>query len=687
MKRDLYEFLSTDLQFVKGVGPVLAARFDELLGGRRIADFLLHIPRAVKSRPPVESVIDAAVGEIITIPLEIRTVRRSGLAKFGRRPAPTKVFGFDKLGGEVVIQFFGNSFIDYWLEKLPIGEMRMVSGKLEESGGKFVISHPDFVEPLDKADNIPSFQAIYPMGAGLTQRIMANVRDQIFSSLQMEESAMPFIGLLKKAHYPQSSDDLLPENENIQRLAYGELFADQLAMAISRHERENAKERRTVRKKISDLYEKMSAALPFALTGAQVRALVEISADMEADKPMMRLVQGDVGSGKTAVALMAMMRSLDFGHQSVLLSPTDALAQQHFANINPMCQKLGLVCELLTGRDKGAIRHAKLVSLASGRTNIAVGTHALFFKDVEYKNLGLAVIDEQHRFGVEQRSLMAAKGKFVDILALSATPIPRTLSMTIYGDMDISVINEKPAGRLPIITAKLPISRTGALIERIKTQMPAKAFWVCPLVEESEASDMMNVEARAAELSRHFKVGLVHGKMDKAKRDEAMEAFASGPLEILVATSVIEVGIDVPDAAFMVIENAERFGLSALHQLRGRVGRGKRQSYCILLHGYGLSENGDRRLSVLCESNDGFLIAEQDLMMRGTGEILGSRQSGWLNYRFVDCRAHRDLFKFAVEKAKEMASGAITEEAGDLMWLFGKTGKMGFLKGCIRFQQ
>jgi ATP-dependent DNA helicase RecG len=681
MKKELFDFLNTDLQFVKGVGPVLAARFDELLGGRRVIDFILNIPRAVKSRPPVESIIDAVVGDIITIRLEIRNIKKAGISKFSKRKIPTQVFGYDRLGGQVVLQFFGSSFLDYWLEKLPIGGIRIVSGKLEQSGGRFMINHPDFIEPPESAAKIPEFQAIYQLSGGLTQRIMANVREQIFNSAQLANSGWQFLQLLKKAHYPNDDGDLSPGNETIQRLAYSELLASQLAIAVTRKARDARRDIREKKEKISSCSERLGEIVPYELTGAQKRTIGEIKGDMEKPAPMMRLVQGDVGSGKTVVALAAMLYSLDFGGQSVLLAPTDALAQQHFSKIKPLLDALGIQSDILTGRDKGKARHEKLVSLKSGRTKIAIGTHALFSDDVEYKNLALAVIDEQHRFGVAQRAAIAAKGRFVDILALSATPIPRTLSMTIYGDMDISIINEKPAGRLPIITTPLAQNQIPRLVQRIKSQMPTKVFWVCPLVEESETSDMMNVRARFDELAKHFKAGLAHGQMDKAARDKALDEFAHGDLEVLVATSVIEVGIDVPDATIMVIENAERFGMSALHQIRGRVGRGDRQSYCILVHG-ALSENAQKRLAVLCETNDGFIIAEQDLMMRGTGEILGTRQSGWLNYHFVDWREHRTLFKFAVDKAKEYAAaGSVPEEARDLMWIFGQTDKMEFIKG------
>jgi ATP-dependent DNA helicase RecG len=337
-----------------------------------------------------------------------------------------------------------------------------------------------------------------------------------------------------------------------------------------------------------------------------------------------------------------------------------------------MCDKLGLVCDVFTGRDKGASRREKLISLKSGRTKIAIGTHALFSEDVEYKDLGLVIIDEQHRFGVTQREALRTKGNNPDILALSATPIPRTLSMTIYGDMDVSIINEKPAGRKPIKTTKLPMARVGDLIAHIKPQIDsgAKVFWVCPLVDESDTTDMTAVQTRFDALKRVFSnVGLVHGQMDKKQRDTVMAQFAddNSGMNILVATTVIEVGIDVPRATIIVIENAERFGLAALHQLRGRVGRGDAQSYCVLVYGNNVSPDGLKRLDVLCETDDGFVIAEQDLMMRGVGELLGTRQSGWIQYHFVDYREHRDLFKLASRAARD---NEIDNWTRDLMYIF-----------------
>ena len=413
------------------------------------------------------------------------------------------------------------------------------------------------------------------------------------------------------------------------------------------------------------------------MTGAQTRTLREIFADLARDVPMMRLVQGDVGSGKTIVALAAAVKMAESGAQTALLAPTDTLAQQHYAKIKPMCDKMGIVCDVLTGRDKGASRREKLVSLRSGRTKIVVGTHALFSDDVEYRDLGLVIVDEQHRFGVSQREALRAKGNNPDLLALSATPIPRTLSMTIYGDMDVSVINEKPAGRLPIITTKLPIARINELIARLRVQIDsgAKVFWVCPLVDESDTSNLTAVNARYDELQKIFPhAGLVHGQMDKKQRDAVMAKFAddNSDMRLLVATTVIEVGIDVPRATIIVIENAERFGLAALHQLRGRVGRGNLQSYCILLYGGNISEMGLKRLDVLTETDDGFAIAEQDLIMRGTGELLGTRQSGWINYHFVDYARHRDLFKLAAAAARDNVDITNDTWTRDLMFIFDR---------------
>lgn len=682
MKRELFDFLNTDLQFIRGVGPVLAARFADLLGGRRILDFLLHIPSYVKNRDIVDTIDSVSPGEIVTINLLVKSHKPG--RSFGHRRSPTRIICADKMGKQVVIQFFNSNFLDYWLKKLPVGAWRIVSGKLEP-GRTPTINHPDFIEEPQNVANIPRFQAIYPAGEGITQKTFANVRTQVFEKMRglyedADSHIVEFFDALRAAHFPESNSDLMANSDNIVKLAYFELLAHQTAIAISRRARINPTNCRVVRAKKYDLMDRFYSELPFDLTNAQKRTVQDIAQDLQKATPMMRLVQGDVGCGKTMVAMAAMVMMAEFGAQTVLLAPTDTLANQHYEKLKPMCEKLGLVCDILTGRDKGVARREKLTSLRSGRTKFVVGTHALFSEDVIYKDLGLVIIDEQHRFGVAQRDTMRAKGNNPDVLALSATPIPRTLSMTMYGDMDVSIINEKPAGRLPIKTTKLSVSRINDLIARLRGQVAAgaKVFWVCPLVQESEESDMTAAVARHDELKQMFSgVGLVHGQMPKFERDAVMSEFANdnSDMKILVATTVIEVGIDVPRASIIVIENAERFGLAALHQLRGRVGRGNTQSYCILLFGNNVSPDGLKRLDVLCETDDGFVIAEQDLMMRGVGELLGTRQSGWINYHFVDYKQHRDLFKLATRAAADMVD---TEDwVSDLMYIFGRTTHLG----------
>ena len=679
MKRELTDFLNTDLQFIRGVGPVLATRLADVLGGRRVLDFLKHRPSYVRARDITDNIIDAIPGTTITIPLLVKSHKWGG--GFRGRRRPTQIICADKMNNTVIIQFFHSNFLDYWLKKMPVGSWRMISGKLEKSS-RPTINHPDFIEDIENAAKIPAAQVIYPAGEGLTQKVFANIRDQVFATLteklrgEPDERTIEFCEALYRVHHAKSDADLMPNATYMAKLAYCELLAHQSAIAISRKNRTDVRNRRVPRVKKYNLMERFRECIPFQMTNAQQNTCDDIFADMDKDMPMMRLVQGDVGSGKTIVAMAAAIKMAESGGQTALLAPTDTLAQQHFAKLKPLCDKIGIVCECLTGRDKGVARREKLTSLRSGRTRVAIGTHALFSTDVEYKDLGLVIVDEQHRFGVAQREALRAKGTNTDLLALSATPIPRTLSMTVYGDMDVSIINEKPAGRKPIITTKIPKTRVNELLERIGGQVNAgaKVFWVCPLVEESENDNATTAaEERHKIISQHFpETGLVHGQMDKKERDAVMEKFADdrSGMQILVATTVIEVGIDVPRASVIVIENAERFGLAALHQLRGRVGRGNTQSYCVLVYGFNVSEDGLKRLDVLCETDDGFIIAEQDLMMRGVGELLGTRQSGWMRYHFVDYREHRDLFKLAANAARN--NTADDSWVRDLMFIFDR---------------
>ncbi len=674
MKKELYDFLNTDLQFIKGVGPVLATRLENVLGGRRILDFLLHKPSYVRKREIIDNAMSAESGDTVTIRLLVQNHKTGG--KFRGRKMPTRIMCIDSMSNHVALQFFHSTYLDYWLNKLPIGQYRLISGKIEISkNGNIVINHPDFIEPVENADKIPSAQVVYPSGEGVTQKLLTNVRDQIWEGLDKinTESVRDLLNPLRAVHFAPDSDSLKPESASVKKMAYLELLAHQLAIAITRQKKEELI--KPARTKKYNLLEKFYENLPFELTGAQNNAIADIFNDIDNPVSMMRLVQGDVGSGKTYVATAAAVKMAEFGMQTVLLAPTDTLAVQHFSKLKPMFDKLGIHSDILTGRDKGVKRREKLISIKSGRTRVLIGTHAVFSDDVIYKDLGLIIIDEQHRFGVAQRTAIREKGNNPDVLALSATPIPRTLSMTVYGDMDVSIINEKPVGRLPIITSKLPVDKIGSLVGRLiaQTENDAKIFWVCPLVEESENIDMAAATERFESLKKYFpNAGLVHGQMDKKSRDEVMNNFADNDsnMNLLVSTTVIEVGIDVPRASIIVIENAERFGLAALHQLRGRVGRGSLQSYCVLLYGNNISPDGMKRLDVLVETDDGFVIAEQDLMMRGVGELLGTKQSGWISYKFVDYREHRDLFKLATIHSKEKI--IIDEFANDIMYIFGR---------------
>ncbi len=686
MKKELFDFFESDLQFIRGVGPVLAARLDEILGGRKILDFLLHKPSYVRNRDVIDSVSDAESGDTVTIKLSIQSHKPGG--KFKGRKMPTRIVGWDANSVPVNIQFFNSSYLDYWLNKLPIGEVRLISGKLDISkNGNAVINHPDFVEPPEFADKIPNLQVVYPSGAGISQKIFTNIRNQIFDTIKSTDFSSDshmtdFLNALNDVHFAKSSDELLPNADAVRKLAYLELLAHQMAIAVARNNRKSVKSWRGIRDKKYDLMDKFYSALPYSLTNSQKNSIEDIINDLNKSTPMMRLIQGDVGSGKTSVAAAAAVYMAERGGQTVLLAPTDTLAMQHFAKLKPLFDGLGLHCDILTGRDKGVLRREKLISIKSGRTRLLIGTHAVFSDDVIYKDLGLVIIDEQHRFGVAQRQAICNKGNNPDVLALSATPIPRTLSMTVYGDMDVSIINEKPAGRLPIITTKLPADKIGNLVGRLKLQVGAgaKVFWVCPLVMDTENINMAAASARYDSLIGHFpNAGLVHGQMDKKSRDLVMTEFAKpeSDMKLLVSTTVIEVGIDVPAASIIVIENAERFGLAALHQLRGRVGRGDKQSYCVLLYGQNTTPDGLKRLDILATTEDGFVIAEQDLMMRGVGELLGTKQSGWISYHFVDYREHYDLFKLATIHARDKTDINSDEFATDIMYIFGRTTELG----------
>lgn len=640
-----------------GIGP-RNAKLVESLAGPHLVDLLWHLPREIVDRRFSPKVVEAPEGRVATL-----TVRVEAHFPTGDRRKPYKVRCSDDSGFLTLVFFHARG--DYLERILPVGETRVISGRIERFGGEIQMPHPDHIVPVGEADAIRRVEPIYPMTAGLSPKtfgkaIMAALAkapdlpewlDPTFRERRHWEN---WLDSLRAAHAPKGEEELSPLTNARERLAYDELLANQLALALIR-----ATQRKLPGRSIagdSTLRSKVTAALPFSLTPSQETALLEICADMKTSSRMLRLLQGDVGSGKTVVALLAMLNAVETGGQAALMAPTELLARQHYASIKPLAQAAGVEIALLTGRDKAADRRRTLAGLADGSIKIAVGTHALFQEAVEFDDLMIAVIDEQHRFGVHQRLDLAAKGRGVDMLVMTATPIPRTLMLTAYGDLENSRLTEKPAGRQPIDTRILPLTRLKETVEGIGRAIAkgARAYWVCPLVSESEVTDMAAAEARFAELSGRYgdRVALVHGQMKPADKDTAMQRFAEGAAQILVATTVIEVGIDVPEATIMVIEHAERFGLAQLHQLRGRIGRGSSASTCLLLYGQPLTETAKARLEIMRQTEDGFVIAEKDLELRGAGELLGVRQSGMPEFRLADITVHGELLAVARDDTK-----------------------------------
>jgi ATP-dependent DNA helicase RecG len=664
MRPSLLNPLFTDITLLKGIGEKQAKLFQKILGRGaapvRIVDLLLRLPAALVDRRyrckinqlPEQGVVtvEVVVGQHVPPPP-------------GRGNLPYRVEVHDDTGQMTLVYF--KAWADSMQRLLPEGETRVVSGEVSWFRAEAQINHPDHVVTLDAFASLPSIEPVYPLTAGLTGKAYLKATTQALDKLPAlpewqdvswltKQKWSSFTESLRAAHLPQTPDATEANNPARQRLAYDELLANQLALAMVRRHMKRASGR--VLNGDGSLVAKIKSVLPYTLTNAQVSAGVEIASDMASGQRMIRLLQGDVGSGKTMVALLALASAVEAGAQGALMVPTEILARQHAESIRRIAAQVGLRVALLTGREKGKVREALLVALKAGEIDILIGTHALFQDEVEFHDLGLVVIDEQHRFGVHQR--LALQGKAVqapDVLVMTATPIPRTLALTAYGDMDVSRLHEKPPGRLPIETRVMPLSRIDDVVEGLRRSIAqgVRAYWVCPLVEESEFVDLAATEERAIHLSAAFqgKVGLVHGKMKGPARDQVMADFKSGQLSVLVSTTVIEVGVDVPEAAIMIIENAERFGLAQLHQLRGRVGRGSAKSHCLLLYQEPMGETAKARLEIMRSTEDGFIIAEEDLRLRGAGEMLGTQQSGLPEFRMADLTVHADLLVAARDDA------------------------------------
>ncbi len=673
--------LFSDLETLDGVGPKTAQNLQHL-HVTKPRDLLFTLPYAGIDRRRRDTVkgtdLPATLTVAVTIGQHRKPASKGGAYRIHVEDAETSF---------QLVYFHARS--DYLQKLLPTGGRRIVSGKVELFDGIAQMVHPDHVVSEAEEAEIPRFEPVYPLTAGVTQKVMykatrgalsrAPVLIDWIDPVQKKQEQWPdWAEAVRIAHNPTKMDDLSPSSDARERLAYDEFMAHQMTLALARARERKNKGRVSVG--TGAIQSTVLKALPYQPTGAQLRAVTEIAEDMAAPLRMNRLLQGDVGSGKTLVAFQALLIAVESGGQGVMMAPTEILARQHLEGLQPLAESAGVVLEILTGRDKGKERAGKLAALKCGDISVLVGTHAVFQKDVEFHDLRLAVIDEQHRFGVRQRLELGRKGLLADVLVMTATPIPRSLSLAQYGDMDVSVLDEKPPGRKPIKTALVSTARIDEVIVRLQAVMAEgrQCYWVCPLVEESEVVDLTAAEDRFQRLRAVLGedvVGLVHGQMPSAEKDAAMARFQKGDTKVLVATTVIEVGVNVPNATIMVIERAEIFGLAQLHQLRGRVGRGEAASTCLLMYQSPLSEGGRKRLEVLRETEDGFRIAETDLQMRGAGDLIGTAQSGLPRFRVADLERQTALMAVAQSDARALLASdpSLTSERGKaarvLLWL------------------
>ena len=670
-----------DLNNLSGIGPKTVINLKNL-SIEKPRDFLFNLPFSVLDRLPVSSIRGVPASKIVTVEVLVKA------HKIGRSRASAHRVTVQDTEVSFQLVFF-NARKEYLENLLPVGERRIISGKLEFYDNIPQIVHPHHVKKINDEKAIVRFEPVYPLTSGVSQKLMFGTINGLLEKLPqlgewIDHELLKIKGwpswqdALKSAHCPVSADGASNTNPARLRLAFDELFSHQLSLSIARNKIKRSKGKANISTGIFQT--KVLNNLPFKFTEDQKLSIRDILDDLKKPERMNRLLQGDVGSGKTIVAFIGLIAAVEAGGQGAIMAPTEILARQHFETLLPLAEKAGISLNLLTGRDKGNSRKNKLADLKDGETNIIIGTHALFQADVVFQDLRFAVVDEQHRFGVNQRLELGKKGSVVDLLIMTATPIPRSLALAQYGDMDISIIKQKPPGRKPINTALISDVRIDEVVDKLKKSIAkgAQAYWVCPLIEESEVLHYTAAERRFEQLRAKLGEGvveLVHGKMSSETKDKIMDRFVSGNTKLLVATTVIEVGVNVPSANIMVVENAEKFGLAQLHQLRGRVGRGSNQSTCLLLYKEPLNISSRKRLSILRETEDGFKISEVDLNLRGSGDAIGTAQSGLPRFRMANIEIIEMLMETAHQQARYLLAKDPNLEtpqgkaARNLLWL------------------
>ncbi len=658
MRPEILYPLFADINTLKGVGERTHKLLANLVNGDKIVNLLWHLPSNIIDRTYSPRLNNVIAGRICTIAVKVVEHIPPKTSK-----QPYRVIVEDETD-QLTLIFF-KVYAQSITKALPIGSTRVISGKPESFNGQLQMPHPDYIVRPEEIAKVLGMETVYPLTAGITNKMMGKYMQQVLAKLPnfsewlddkflAQQKWRSFNDAIIKIHNPKYLTDLDISSAERTRLAYDELLANQLALALVRKKIKKQKGRILCGN--GELRKKTLDKLPFNLTQAQQNVLEEIYNDQGQPYRMLRLLQGDVGSGKTIVALLSMLNAVECNSQAAIMAPTEILAKQHMETVKPLCENIGVKVALLTGKTKTKERKEIIDKLQNGDIDILIGTHALFQEGVIFKDLAFVVVDEQHRFGVHQRLALSEKGNMADILVMTATPIPRTLVLTAYGDMEYSKIDQVPEGRKPVDTRVLPLTKLNEVAEALKRKIETgtQAYWVCPLVEESEKSDLAAAEERFSSLQKIFgdKVGLVHGKMKEKDKDAVMERFKNGEIKLLVATTVIEVGVNVPQATIMIIEHAERFGLAQLHQLRGRIKRGFEASTCMLMYNYPLSETAKERLNIMRDSEDGFMIAEKDLELRGGGEILGTKQSGFINFKIANMEVHKNLLHIANQDAK-----------------------------------